>query len=129
MNRLIKTMLTILIVILGLCLLLEIGLRWYVESPLTTDFYSSTSREGLLSRQSESGLKTVSGPSWIHLGWIADPDAETYRIDRLADGGWGEIGTSEYGSFLVRDGGDQFRVWRMPKNGSQPELLGEVTAD
>ena len=128
MKRLINTMLTILAILLGLWLLLEIGLRWYVESPLTTDFYSSTSREGLLPRQSETSIKTVSGPGWIHLGWIADPDAETYRIEKFVDGAWSEIGTAEYGSFLVRDGGGQFKVWRIPKNGSQPEVLGEAEA-
>ena len=90
-NRLIKTMLTILAILLGLWLLLEIGMRWYVESPLTTDFYSSAPRQGLLPRQSETGVKTVSGPGWIHLGWIADPDAETYRIEKLVDGAWSEI--------------------------------------
>ena len=130
MNRLIKTMLTVIGILLGLWLVLEIGLRWYVESPLTTDFYSSTSREGLSPRQSEKGVKTVSGPNWIHLGWISDPDTESYRIEKLADSAWSEIGTAEYGSFLVRDGGGgTFRVWRVPKNGSQPEVLSEVTAD
>jgi hypothetical protein len=122
-------MLTIVGILIGLWLLLEIGLRWYVESPLTTDFYSSASREGVLPRQSESGVKTVSGPNWIHLGWIADPEAETYRIERFAEGAWSEIGTAEYGSFLIRDGGGQFRVLRLPKNGSPPEILGEVTAE
>jgi hypothetical protein len=128
-NRLIKTMLTILAILLGLWLLLEIGMRWYVESPLTTDFYSSAPREGLLPRQSETGVKTVSGSSWVHLGWVADPDAETYRIEKFVDSAWSEIGRAEYGSFLVRDSGGQFRVWRMPKNGSQPQILGEAVAD
>ncbi|HET9908211.1 MAG TPA: hypothetical protein VFQ23_16285 [Anaerolineales bacterium] len=129
MNRLIKTMLTIVVVILGLWLVLEFGLRWYVESPLTTDFYSSAAREGLLPRQNEAGVRTVSGSNWIHLGWVADPDNETYRIEKFMDGAWNEIGTAEFGSFLISDGGGQFRVWRVPKNGSQPEILGEVTAD
>jgi beta-fructofuranosidase len=121
-------MLTIAGILLGLWLLLEIGLRWYVESPLTTDFYSSASPEGLLPRQKQTGVKTVSGAGWVHLGWVADPNAETYRIEKLADGIWNEVGTAEYGSFLVRGGG-QFRVWRMPKNGSQSEVLGEAQVD
>ena len=130
MNRLMKTMLTLLAILLGLWLLLEIGVRWYVESPLTTDFYSSAPREGILPQQNESSLKTVSGPGWIHLGWIADPNAETYRIEKFMNGAWSEIGTAEYGSFLVRnEGGGTFRVWRMPKSGDQPEILGEVTSD
>ena len=129
MKRLINIMLTIVGILLGLWLLLEIGLRWYVESPLTTDFYSSASREGLLPRQSPNGVRTVSGSNWIHLGWIADPDAETYRIEKLVNGMWNEIGTTEFGSFLIRDGGGQFRVWRVPKNGNQPEILEEVTAN
>lgn len=105
-------------------------MRWYVESPLTTDFYASTSREGLLPRQREISVQTVNGSGWVHLGWVADPDAETYRIDKLVNGAWSEIGTAEYGSFLIREeGGGQFRVWRISKNGSQPEVLGEAAAD
>lgn len=126
MNRLIKTMLTTLAILLGLWLLMEIGLRWYVESPLTTDFYSSTSREGLLPQQSEMGVKTLSGPGWIHLGWVADPDTETYRIEKFVDGAWSEIGQAQYGSFFIRDAGGQFRVLRMPKNGNQPEIFSEA---
>jgi len=126
----INIILITLVIILGLWLLLEIGVRWYVESPLTTDFYASTSREGLLPRQKQVGVQTVSGSSWIHLGWMADPDAETYRIEKLVDGAWSEIGRAEYGSFLIREeGGGQFRVWRMPKNEGQPEGLGEAAAD
>jgi arabinan endo-1,5-alpha-L-arabinosidase len=123
-----KTILIILAVLLGLWLVLEIGVRWYVESPLTTDFYASTSRESILPRQKQVGVQVVSGSGWVHLGWVADPDAETYRIEKLADDVWSEIGTAEYGSFLIHDVGGQFRVWRMPKNGNQPEVLGETQA-
>ena len=110
MNRLIKTMLTILGILLSLWLVLEIGIRWYVESPLKTDFYSSPSREGLLPQQKQTGVQTVSGSGWIHLGWVADPDVEFYRVEKLVNDAWTGIGTAEYGSFLVRDGGGRFRV-------------------
>ena len=122
-------MLTIVGIFLGLWLVLEIVMRWYIESPLKTDFYSSASRESVLPRQKQIGVQTASGSGWIHLGWIANPDAESYRIERLVDGAWIEIGAAEYGSFLARDSGGKFRVWRTPKNGDQPEVVGEAEAN
>jgi hypothetical protein len=73
-------------------------------------------------------VQVASGSGWIHLGWVADPEAKTYRIEKLMEDAWSEIGTAEYGSFLIHDQGGQFRVWRMPKNGDQPEVLGEAQA-
>jgi hypothetical protein len=128
-NQLIKTILIILMIIPVLWLLLEIIMRWYVESPLTTDFYASTLREAILPPQREISVQTVSGPGWIHLGWIADPEAETYRIEKRVDGTWSEIDRAEYGSCLLRDSGGTFRVLRVPKNGGQPEALGEAVMD
>ena len=130
MAAMLNTLPLLLTFILGLWLLLEISVRWYVQSPLTTDFYSSISRESVLPRQKQVGVQTVSGSGWIHLGWIAHPEAESYRIEKFVEGVWSEVGTAEYGSYLIRDAnGGQFRVWRMPKNGDQSEVLGEAIAD
>lgn len=123
-----KAILIALASLLGLWLLLEIVVRWYVESPLKTDFYSSIPRELVRERQAQVGVQVASGPDWIHLGWIADPERETYRVDRQENGAWVEIGEVEFGSFLWREEGGAFRVRALPKDGSQPRVLGEASA-
>jgi hypothetical protein len=126
-KRLWKTALIILASLLGLWLLLEFIMRWYVESPLKADFYGSIPRDAVQERQAQVGVQAASGPGWIHLGWIADPDSESYRIERQADGAWVEVGKTEFGSFLWQDDGT-YRVLELPKNGSQSRILGEVSA-
>jgi len=123
-----KAILIALASLLGLWLLLEVVMRWYVESPLETDFYSSIPRDSIPQRQAQVGVQVASGPGWIHLGWFAEPERETYRVDRQENGAWVEIGEAEFGSFLLRDGGGTFRVWALPKDGSQPRVLGEASA-
>ena len=110
-------------------------LRWlltflvtlYVESPLRTGFYSSLSSTVVRQRQAEVGLKIAQGPGWAHLGWIADPDTETYRIDQDVDGMWRVVERTRLGSYLVAPPGGSFRVWACPKDGRSPRLLGEVS--
>lgn len=127
MSRLLKRIAILLGILLLLPVILEIGVRVYVESPLQTDFYGSISREAVAGLQAQVGVQTVSGAGWVHLGWIADPEKETYRIEIKDTPGWREIGQTKFGSFLHRGLGGSYRVWRVPKDGSQPVLLGEVT--
>lgn len=113
--------------LLGLWLLLELAVRWYVESPLTTDFYSSIPRELVRERQAQVGVQVAAGSGWIHLGWIADPESETYLVERQENGDWVEIGDAEFGSFLWREGGGAFRVLAAPRDGDQTRVIGEVS--
>ncbi|MEJ5223545.1 MAG: hypothetical protein WHV44_03745 [Anaerolineales bacterium] len=118
---------TIPLVIAGILLVLEIGLRIYVEAPLRTDFYSSLSRADIPAMQAQVGVRAVSGPGWVHLGWVADPQRETYLIERKAGESWVREGEARFGSFLVRGSSGVFRVLVQPRNG-QARVLGEVTA-
>jgi len=113
--------------LLGLWLLLEIVIRWYVESPLRKDFYGSIPRDAVNARQAKIGVQAVSGLDWIHLGWIADPERESYRIEKESGETWVEVGRAEFGSFLWREGG-RFRVLALPKSGGQARVLGETSA-
>ncbi|MGD0857286.1 MAG: hypothetical protein ABSA18_16055 [Dehalococcoidia bacterium] len=87
-------------IIVALWLVMEIGLRIYVEMPLKTDFYSSIPRELVRQRQAEIGVRTTQGPGWVHLGWIADPDRETYRVERQAGEFWQQVDKTQFGSCL-----------------------------
>ncbi|MBM3152868.1 MAG: hypothetical protein FJZ96_11835 [Chloroflexi bacterium] len=127
-KRSLRTFLAVAGSLLGLWLLLEIIMRIYLEAPLETGFYSSVPRAGLPQRQAEVGVRVASGSGWIHLGWIADPENETYRIEFNGDGTWQELGQVEFGSFLHHSAGGTYRVWRVPKDGGSPEVLGEALA-
>lgn len=124
-----RTLLTAAVILLGVWALLEIIMRLYVDLPLKTDFYGSISRDEVRERQAAAGVKAAAGPGWIHLGWIADPERESYRIERLAAGQWIAIGHSRFGSFLWRGEGGAFRVFAVPKGSGQPRLIGEVSAE
>jgi arabinan endo-1,5-alpha-L-arabinosidase len=127
MRPLVARMLILITVALGIWLLFEIGMRLYVEWPLETDFYSSIPREAVRQRQQQVGVQVATGSGWAHLGWIADPQVETYRIERWEDDGWEEVGQAQFGSFLLRERG-VYRVWAEPKDRDTARLLGEVTA-
>ncbi len=127
MKRVLKRIGVVFIILLMIPILLEVGVRVYVESPLETDFYGSISREAVGGLQAQVGVKTVSGPGWVHLGWIANPEKETYRIEIKNTQGWKEIGQTKFGSFLHRGLGGIYRVWSVPKDKTPPVLLGEVT--
>lgn len=121
-------MLWLLGILLGLWLLGEIGLRVYLEMPLQADFYGSISRQAVMDTQARVGVQTVSGPGWIHLGWVANPERETYTIERRKQGDWATVGTAQYGSFLLREAGGTYRVVAQPTDGTPVRPLGEVTA-
>jgi hypothetical protein len=113
---------------LGLWLLLEIAVRRYLEWPLPRDFYGSLGREKVPERQAKHGVKAATGPGWVHLGWIADPDRETYRVERRVNDRWEPAGRLRFGSFLTREPGGSYRVWAVSKTDGDPRLLGEATA-
>ncbi len=112
--------------LLALWLILEIGLRIYVEAPLRTDFYSSLTRESVQERQKEAGVKVVAGPGWLHLGWVADPENESYRVEQRDGDKWRLIEKVRFGSCLVHQGGGQYRVWASPDGSGAERLLGEI---
>jgi len=124
MTRSVKVLLGALI----LWLVLELAVRVYVEAPLPTDFYGSISRAEVAELQARYGVQTTSGPGWVHLGWIAHPEVETYRIEQLSAQGWQTVGQAQFGSFLWRGAGGSFRVWKVPRRGGAPILLGEGEA-
>jgi beta-fructofuranosidase len=110
---------------IGVFVLLEVALRWLVGIGLETDFYGSIPREVVRAQQVRHGLRVATGPGWAHLGWIADPERERYRIERLEGLGWSTVARSRLGSSLVRTGGD-YRVWAEPRRGDAERLVGEV---
>ena len=124
----IRGFLVALSVAIGLWLVLEIGLRIYVELPLKADFYSSIPRELIGQWQQQYGIRAVEGPGWIHLGWIADPEKEIYSIQKYNNLTWQEIGQAEFGSFLLRDSGGIYRVVAEPRDKSIKHTVGEVRA-
>ncbi|MEM4725143.1 MAG: hypothetical protein QXP01_09045 [Candidatus Hadarchaeum sp.] len=126
MKRWASRLCKILLVLLTIWLLLEAVVRIYVEAPLASDFYGSIPRTEVAEQQARHGVQTVAGPGWVHLGWIANPEAETYRIERRTATGWQTVGQAQFGSFLWRGEGGSFRVWRVPKRGGEAALLGEV---
>ena len=92
--------------------------------PYPTDFYGSISRADAQQRQAEIGLKLAGGQNWAHLGWIADPENEIYRIERHSETGWEKTAECEFGSFLCRESG-AYRVVSVNKKTSAEKLIGE----
>lgn len=112
---------------LGTWLTLEIGVRLVVEWPLRTDFYGSIARNVVRERQGRFGVRVASGMGWAHLGWIADPDAESYRVERFTGGAWQDVAHTKLGSYLVRESG-RYRVWAQGNDGAPARLLGDIAA-
>jgi hypothetical protein len=79
-KRILQKVLLPMIGITALWLLLEFGMRYYLSGPLKSDFYGSILRDLLFTRQDEYGIQVTSGSGWIHLGWIADHEGESYRL-------------------------------------------------
>ncbi|MBN1200884.1 MAG: hypothetical protein JXJ20_03410, partial [Anaerolineae bacterium] len=104
--------LMLLVAVVGGALLL----RWlltalvtlYVEAPLSTGFYTSLPSTAVRERQAQVGLQTAQGPGWAHLGWIADPDTETYRVEQALDGMWRAVERTRFGSFLITPPGGSY---------------------
>jgi len=116
-----------LLILLGLWLVAEIGMRLVVELPLRTDFYSSIQRDQVRARQEKFGVQAAHGLGWAHLGWIADPNGERYHIlQQQAGGQWQEIGQAEFGSFLLDGAGGQYQVWAEALQGGERRLVGQA---
>ena len=114
-------------ILLGICGLAALwGLVELVMRlmPYPTDFYGSISRADVQKRQAEIGLKQAGGQNWAHLGWIADPKNETYRIEQKSAAGWEKITECEFGSFLCRESGF-YRVLSLNKMTSAEKVIGE----
>ncbi len=114
--------------LLGLWIAAEVAVRWWTARGLRTDFYGSISRSDVHERQVRHGVVPLSGPGWVHLGWIADPEREHYRVERCEDGTWKTVGRTPYGSFLMQGGG-RFRVCAEPRRGGEARVLGEADVE
>jgi len=107
-------------------LVVEAGMRIYLEAPLESGFYGSIPRHSVSQMQKQYGVQVTSGKGWTHLGWIADPEKESYRIVRVADDQPIEIGRTTFGSYLWGGESGTYQVWAKPANNSQAWLVGEV---
>jgi arabinan endo-1,5-alpha-L-arabinosidase len=114
--------------VLGLRWLLHALMTLYVEAPLPVGFYTSISHGQIRERQAHIGVRLARGPGWAHLGWIAHPEHERYRVDQRSEDSWQPAVETRFGSFLVAPPGGTFRVWACPLDGSSERLLGEVQA-
>jgi beta-fructofuranosidase len=112
---------------LALLVLAEIGLRVALARPLPRDFYGSIPRERVRERQLAVGVRVATGPGWLHLAWIADPERERYHVERLEAGSWRRVARPRLGSWLGREGG-RYRVWALRRREGAERLLGEVAA-
>ena len=118
-------------------LALELLVRWWVERSLPRDFYGSIARDCVRSHQERTGVRVATGAGWLHLGWIADPERERYRIERrpVADGSraaWEHVGRARTGSFLSREAEPcDYRVWALPRGRGdrEPRLVGEIRTE
>lgn len=115
-------------IVIGLWLVLEVGLRVYVEHPLKTDFYGSIPRAQVREYQRTYGVQVAAGPGWAHLGWVADPDHESYRIKQYNGGVWQEVGRARFGSYVIRGEGRLYRVMAYPMQEGATRLIGEAKA-
>jgi len=110
----------------------EGAMRWWITRPLARGFYGGLSRAAVREHQERHGVRGVSGPGWVHLGWVADPDAEHYAIERLEGAGWCPCGSARTGSFLIEGGvtgGEAlYRVRAIPTGGDPDRVVGEVRA-
>ncbi len=104
---------------------LEIVVRLYVGMPLRVDFYGSIPRGAVRERQERFGVRVAMGLGWAHLGWIAAPDMERYRVERWREGMWQAVATVRFGSFLLREGG-MYRIVALASSGGCERVIGEV---
>ncbi len=93
-----KLILSLAVGALALFFVLETMVRMIIDLPAKTDFYSSIHREDVPALQKKFGVKTAHGPGWIHLGWVAHPEKERYRIYRLDGDAETPLGETRYGA-------------------------------
>lgn len=92
--------------------------RREISSPLNT--------EKVQQHQAEVGLRALGGLGWIHLGWIADIDRETYRIERQVGDGWQMEAQARFGSCLLHQAGGTYRVLAITNDSKAEKLIGQV---
>ncbi len=117
---------------LVLWVMLELIVRRVAARGLKTDFYGSISRSQVRMLQEIHGLKLVRGAGWCHLGWIADPERETYEIQTCEAGGqWRVVDRTKTGSWLARGAlhSGQIRVVAVPTTAGRKRILGLVSAE
>ncbi|UCE85334.1 MAG: hypothetical protein JSU66_13435 [Deltaproteobacteria bacterium] len=117
--------------VLAAGLAVECLVRLYLEWPLATSFYGSLPRERVRDRQREHGVQVVAGAGWVHLGWIADPERERYRVEwrEAGTGPWRSLARTTYGSLLHRGAGGDFRVLAVRREGGGLVEVGAVRAE
>ncbi len=115
-----KKLLIALGIVLALWLAIEIGMR--LSAP-KTDFYSSINREQARELQDQFSLRTTAGDNWIHFGWVADPDKESYRVNWYDGKEWKMLAETKFGSALIYDHAGSFEVQAIEKSGNM-RLIG-----
>lgn len=100
-ERLIDIILKIAIGAVTILLFLETVVRVIIDLPAKTDFYSSITQKEIPHYQKIFGLKANAGSTWVHLGWVADPENQKYLVYRDGRDGEKLIATCRYGSALV----------------------------
>lgn len=125
-----KLILSLAVGALALFFVLETVVRMVIDLPAKTDFYSSINREDVPALQKKFGVKTAHGPGWIHLGWVAHPEKELYRIYRLDGDAETPLGETRYGSFLLErvDPGKKY-VLRVRSDNDAFDRTVEIVAD
>jgi len=94
--------------------------------PVKTGYYGSITRLDVRSLQDKFGLIVNSGEDWVHLGWIADPDHEAYHVFHTADGTKHLLGTTDFGSYLVKNQSGLFEVKAKSKQNGELRLIGKT---
>jgi hypothetical protein len=107
--------------ILFLWLAVEIVMR---SLPYPRGFYGSLPSEFLPQKQRSVGVKVIKGHNWFHLGWIADPDFEYYRVEKWFGDGWDEVARTNFGSYMTYEESGRYRVIAVHKGKGQTRMIG-----
>lgn len=114
------------VAILFLWLVVEVVMR---SLPYKHGFYGFLPPEYLPQLQRASGVKLVKGHNWFHLGWIADPDFEYYRVEKWYGDGWDEVARTSFGSYLGYAESGRWRVIAVHKGKSQTRMVGMLDVE
>jgi len=111
-----------------LWLFLEVIIRLIAEKGLSSDFYGSISENEVQELQVRNGIKVSRGNGWIHLGWVADPKREIYKVEHQNEENWETLAIEKFGSHLYHGSGGEFRIVKINKRSHACQLLGIVNA-
>jgi hypothetical protein len=109
------------VAILFLWLAAELVMR---SMPYKRGFYGSLPPEYLPQIQKTIGVRVVKGHDWFHLGWIADPNFEYYRVEKWYGDGWEEVARTSFGSYMAYGESGRWRVIAVHKGKSERRLIG-----